>query len=102
MLEVAERIIKMKAGEFDPAFLEDRYRTVLVEKLKEKQPDLPVRADAAASPRQNVIDLMAALKRSLTAERPTAVTSVTKPMSRRAAAASAKPAPAKRSRSRSR
>jgi DNA end-binding protein Ku len=101
MLEVAERIIEMKKGEFDPAFLEDRYRTVLVEKLKEKKPDLPVRADAAASPRRNVIDLMAALKRSLTAERSTESGSGAKAKSR-AAAAATKAAPAKRSRPRSR
>jgi Ku protein len=101
MLEVAERIIEMKKGEFDPAFLEDRYRTVLVEKLKEKKPDLPVRTDAAAPPRQNVIDLMAALKRSLTAERSTESGSGAKARSR-AAAAATKAAPAKRSRPRSR
>jgi non-homologous end joining protein Ku len=61
----------MKAGEFDPAFLEDRYRTVLVEKLREKQAEMPVKLEAAAPSRQNVIDLMATLKRSLTVERGT-------------------------------
>src|SRR5205085_10967848 len=65
LMEVAERIIEMKTGEFDPGFLEDRYRTVLVEKLKEKQVDLPLKPEVGAPPRQNVIDLMAALKRSL-------------------------------------
>jgi DNA end-binding protein Ku len=101
MLEVAERIIEMKAGEFDPAFLEDRYRTVLVEKLREKQAELPVRPDVPIPSRQNVIDLMAALKRSLSTERATAVEAPPKPRSR-AAAALAKPAPSKRSGSRSR
>jgi hypothetical protein len=36
------------AGEFDPAFLEDRYRTVLVEKQREKQAEMPVKLEAAA------------------------------------------------------
>ena len=101
MLEVAERIIEMKAGEFDPAFLEDRYRTVLVEKLREKKAEMPVKLEAPAPSRQNVIDLMAALKRSLTVERGSQAGSVEKAQSR-SAAASAKPSPRKRSPSRSR
>lgn len=101
MLEVAERMIEMKAGEFDPAFLEDRYRTVLVERLKEKQADLPVRPELVAPSRQNVIDLMAALKRTLATERSTEGSSGGKAKSR-AAAALAKRTPAKRSRPRSR
>jgi len=99
MLEVAERIIEMKAGEFDPAFLEDRYRTVLVEKLREKQAEMPVKMEAASPSRQNVIDLMAALKRSLTVERATEGGSGGKVKS---AAASVRPGPRKRSPSRSR
>jgi DNA end-binding protein Ku len=101
MLEVAERIIEMKSGEFDPAFLEDRYRTVLVEKLRERQAEMPVKLEAAAPSRQNVIDLMAALKRSLTVERATEDGSGGKARAR-SAAASAKPLPRKRSPSRSR
>jgi non-homologous end joining protein Ku len=49
MLEVAERTIEMKAGEFDPVFLEDRYRAVLVEKLREKQAGMPLKLEAAAA-----------------------------------------------------
>jgi hypothetical protein len=48
----------VRAGEFDPVFLEDRYRTVLVEKLREKQAEMPVKLEAAAPSRQNVIDLI--------------------------------------------
>ena len=101
MLEVAERIIEMKAGEFDPAFLEDRYRTVLVEKLREKKAEMPVKLEAPAPSRQNVIDLMAALKRSLTVERETEGGSVESAKAR-SAAASAKPSARKRSSSQSR
>ena len=47
LLEVAERIIEMKTGEFDPAFLEDRYRTVLASMLREKQVDLACESGGA-------------------------------------------------------
>ena len=70
MLEVAERILETKTADFDPAYLEDRYRTVLVSMLREKQAELPKSAAATAPPPQNVIHLMEALKRSLETERP--------------------------------
>jgi non-homologous end joining protein Ku len=92
----------MKAGEFDPAFLEDRYRTVLVEKLREKQAEMPVKLEAAAPSRQNVIDLMAALKQNLTVERGTEGRSSSGKSKSQSAAAPAKPPPRKRSPSRSR
>jgi non-homologous end joining protein Ku len=76
--------------------LEDRYRTVLVEKLREKQAEMPVKLEATAPSRQNVIDLMAALKRSLNVERETEGGSVEKAKAR-SAAASAKPSARKRS-----
>ena len=98
LLEVAERIIEMKTGEFDPAFLEDRYRTVLASMLREKQVDLPVKAAAPTPSRQNVIDLMAALKQSLSKERASTPTAAP----RRAVAAAAKASPAKRTKGRAR
>ena len=100
MVEMAALLIDKKAGLFDPTYLEDRYRTVLVERLREKTAALPARGEeAVAVPRrQNVIDLMAALKRSVGKEgRPTAGKKSTPS---RAAAASKSP-PAKRSRPRS-
>ena len=72
-----------------------------MEKLREKQAEMPVKLEAPAPSRQNVIDLMAALKRSLTVERGTEGVSVEKAKAR-SAAASAKAAPRKRSSSRSR
>jgi non-homologous end joining protein Ku len=101
MIEVAERLIEMKSGEFDPAYLEDRYRTVLVEKLSAMQTDLPPTKEVGPPARQNVIDLMAALKRSISAERPTDSARGDKKQGPRAAAALVRPAPRKRSRSRS-
>ena len=88
MLRVAEHIVETKLSDFDPAFLEDRYRTVLISKLKEKRAELPRKTVAAAPSAQNVISLMDVLKRSLAAEQPVARTSPTKPAPRRVAAPS--------------
>jgi Ku protein len=97
MLKITEHILKTKQEDFDPAYLEDRYRTVLVEKLREKQAQAPTRNVASAPSRRNVIDLMDALKRSLAAEQPATRGSSPK---RRTAASNAKPA--KRSSARAR
>jgi Ku protein len=85
MLRVAQHIVETKMSDFDPAFLEDRYRTVLISKLKEKRAELPKTAVPTRPSAQNVISLMDVLKRSLAAERPAARTSPTKPASRRVA-----------------
>ena len=104
MVEMATLLIDRKAGAFDTAYLEDRYRTVLAERLKEKTATLSHRtkSDASAPRQQNVIDLMAALKRSVGKQgiRPARPTGKKSTMSR--AAAASKRAPAKRARSRSR
>jgi len=71
MLRVAQHIVETKMSDFDPAFLEDRYRTVLISKLKEKRAELPKKALPATPSTQNVISLMDVLKRSLAAEQPT-------------------------------
>ena len=86
MLRVAEHILETKRADFNPAFLEDRYRTVLVSMLKNKQAKFVPQRVARPS-RENVIDLMDVLKRSLDAERPPAP-SVAKPTSQRVPAAS--------------
>jgi non-homologous end joining protein Ku len=70
LLRVAEHIVESKIADFDPRFLEDRYRTVLISNLKLKHSELPQKAPAASPPRENVISLMDVLKRSLAAERP--------------------------------
>ena len=72
MLSIAEHIVEIKLEDFDPACLEDRYRTVLVSMLKEKSAAVPPRAKTAAPSQKNVIDLMAMLKKSLHVERPAA------------------------------
>jgi DNA end-binding protein Ku len=90
MLRIAEHIVEVKLEDFDPAYLEDRYRTVLVSMLKEKSATMPPRAKPAAPSQKNVIDLMAMLKKSLQVEQP-----ALKP--RRAAAAVSKTGDTKRS-----
>jgi non-homologous end joining protein Ku len=71
MLQVAEHIVETKTGDFDLALLEDRYRSVLVSMLKEKQSK---QAPATSIPKKpatsNVLNLMDVLKRSLAAENP--------------------------------
>jgi DNA end-binding protein Ku len=74
MVEVAKHILQTKKAEFDPAFLEDRYRTVLASMLREKQALLPMAATSAPPPPQNVINLLDVLRRSLAAEHPSAST----------------------------
>jgi DNA end-binding protein Ku len=74
MVEVAKHILQTKKAEFDPAFLEDRYRTVLASMLREKQARLPTAATSAPPPPQNVINLLDVLRRSLATEHPSAST----------------------------
>jgi len=96
MLRVAEHILETKRADFDPAFLEDRYRTVLVSMLKEKQANLVPPHHVAPPSRENVINLMDVLKRSLDAERPSPAPDAAKRAPRRVPATS-KTAPRKRS-----
>ena len=70
MLGVAEHIVAAMMADFDPAHLEDRYRTAVVSMLKTKQVVAPPRAGPAVPSRQNVIDLMEVLQRSLTVKQP--------------------------------
>jgi DNA end-binding protein Ku len=101
MLEVAEHIVETKTTDFDLAFLEDRYRTALVSMLREKKVQIPPRADPAVPERQNVINLMEILQRSLAAERPSPRPQKDK-QSRRVTAAASRVSSAKRTKVRGR
>jgi DNA end-binding protein Ku len=101
MLKITEHILQTKQEDLDPAYLEDRYRTVLVEKLREKQAEAPLRNVASAPSRQNVINLMDALKRSLAVEQPATRSSSTKDNPKHTRVTS-KPRPSKRSPARTR
>jgi DNA end-binding protein Ku len=71
LVRVAEHIVEVKTSDFDPTFLEDRYRTVLISMLKQKHSELSKKGPASKPPSENVINLMDILKRSLAVERPT-------------------------------
>src|SRR6516225_6794707 len=78
MVAIAETIIKRRSGRFDPATFRDRYQEALRELIEAKMKGLPIKPKQIATP--PVLDLMAALRRSLAQE-----TAATKP--RRKAAA---------------
>ena len=67
MMQLAAHIVDTKAGHFDPKTFEDHYEKAMVELLKSKQAGLPVETvgEEAAPPR--VINLMDALKASISA-----------------------------------
>jgi hypothetical protein len=77
---IAEHIMQAKNGDFDPALLEDRYRTALVENLRTKKRQMPIAEGPVEPSSQNVINLMRALRRSMESERG----AVAKPPPRRA------------------
>jgi DNA end-binding protein Ku len=65
MLAIAEKIVEQQAGAFDPADFVDRYEDALRALIEQKKKGRPVRPMAVANDDTKVVDLMAALKRSL-------------------------------------
>ena len=71
MMKLAQHIIRTKSDKFDPAMLQDHYRTALVRILSKKEAKRPGQQAADVKPaRENVVSLMDALRRSIAAERP--------------------------------
>jgi DNA end-binding protein Ku len=70
MLAIARSIIGQRTGKFDPSRFRDRYQESLRELIEAKVKGLPIKPREISTPAP-VIDLMAALKRSLARE-PTA------------------------------
>ncbi|MGF1624705.1 MAG: Ku protein [Alphaproteobacteria bacterium] len=71
MLELAEKLIEQKVTAFDPKKYEDRYEVALMQMIKEKlKGHKPI--IAAAPERGNVVNLMDALKASLSQAKPPA------------------------------
>ena len=68
MLDLASHIIGRKMSHFDPKLFEDRYQDALLELIKAKQAHQPVKASAAPSKPTNVVSLMDALRRSISAD----------------------------------
>lgn len=66
MLEIAEKIVAQQSGEFDPADFTDRYEDALRALIEEKKKGKPVRTKPVREEADSgVVDLMAALKKSL-------------------------------------
>jgi DNA end-binding protein Ku len=88
MVKLARQLIARQEGRFEPADFEDRYESRLREVIDAKLKGEGIEPEAPAEPRgDNVIDLMAALKRSLgEGKRPAAAA----PKPKKAARAAAK------------
>jgi DNA end-binding protein Ku len=69
MVAIAGAIIKQRTRAFDPSTFRDRYQEALRELIEAKMKGLPIKPRAVSAPAP-VIDLMAALKRSLAQEGP--------------------------------
>jgi DNA end-binding protein Ku len=73
MVAIARTIIERRNGHFDLAIFRDRYQEALRELIDAKMKGLPVKPKQIATPAP-VLDLMAALKRSLAQENPDTAT----------------------------
>ena len=71
MLDLAKHIVEQKSGSFEPEEFEDRYESALIELINQKRNGLPA-PKAAPKSTGNVINLMDALKRSLSSEKESA------------------------------
>jgi DNA end-binding protein Ku len=69
MVAIAGTIINQRTSAFDPSTFRDRYQEGLRELIEAKMKGLPIKPRAVSAP-PPVIDLMAALKRSLAQEGP--------------------------------
>jgi DNA end-binding protein Ku len=87
MLQIAEKIVAQQSGDFDPDEFHDRYEDALRALIEQKRKGKPVKPSKPANDDGKVIDLMAALKKSLGAgpQRRPASNGKKKPSDRRAA-----------------
>jgi DNA end-binding protein Ku len=65
MLELARHIVETKSADFEPDKFEDRYENALVELLNQKRKGEPIRTAAKPRDTGNVVNLMDALRKSL-------------------------------------
>src|SRR3984957_526490 len=68
MLDLARHIVETKSADFEPDKFEDRYENALVELLNQKRKGETVRTAVKPRDTGNVINLMDALRRSLSSE----------------------------------
>jgi DNA end-binding protein Ku len=99
LLDLAETLIERKTAAFDPSKFHDRYIEALHDLIEQKRKGKTIHAEEEPAPARgtNVIDLMAALKRSIEKPGGGAVGAAKKPAAKPAAAKKAAPkkAPAK-------
>lgn len=97
LLDLAETLIEKKSGKFDPSQFHDRYIDALYELIEKKRKGTTIKAEEEPAPSRgsNVVDLMAALKKSIEG-RGDAAGSKEAPAKKTAAKAPAKKAPAKK------
>jgi DNA end-binding protein Ku len=68
MLDLAKHIVEQKSGSFEPENFEDHYEAALIDLINQKRSGVRVATKQAPNTGGNVINLMDALKRSLTNE----------------------------------
>jgi DNA end-binding protein Ku len=64
MVDPAKHIVNQKSARFEPAKFEDHYEAALVDLINQKRAGKPITAKARPR-RENVVDLMEALRRSV-------------------------------------
>jgi DNA end-binding protein Ku len=69
MLKLATHIIDTKMAEFDPTRFEDRYQNALLDLIRAKTGDRPIKKAPDAPRPSNVVNLMDALRKSIAAEK---------------------------------
>jgi DNA end-binding protein Ku len=68
MLDLAKHIVEKKSASFEPENFEDHYEAALIDLINKKRSGVPIAAKATPKSSGNVINLMDALKRSLSNE----------------------------------
>ncbi|WP_419757549.1 Ku protein [Acidisoma sp.] len=95
MIQLATQLIDRQTGKYDPADIEDRYETRLRAVIEAKLKGEGIEAEEAAEPdRGNVVDLMAALRKSLGQTGNDDATPAPKPAASKSPAPKAKAKPA--------
>jgi DNA end-binding protein Ku len=87
MLDLARHIVEQKSGSFEPGQFEDRYEQALIDLINNKRNGLSTTTKAAPKTAGNVINLMDALKRSLSSDKQAAPATKAKGKKPRKAAA---------------
>ena len=86
MLAIAEKIVEQQSGDFDPAEFTDRYEEALRALIEEKKKGKPAKPSRPANDDDGkVVDLMAALKKSLQGAAGASRGKVKKPAAKRVA-----------------